>query len=67
MINIDDYNFEEGTTNCADCTMREKCMDYSYAIKKFNQDVKDIFGNHYLSACMRFKITKKVKDETSNN
>ena len=47
--------------------MYEECVDYSDAIEKFNQYVRDIFGNHYLSACMRFKITKKVKNEDTNN
>ena len=67
MIDIEDYNFEEGSTFCDECTMHQDCVDYTDDMAKFNQDVRDKFGDHELPACMRFKITKKIKNENSNN
>ena len=65
MIDIEDYNFEKGETNCDDCPLYEGCTRIS-AIR-FEQDVRDKFGYDTLVACQRFKITKKIKDENTDN
>ena len=67
MINIEDYNFEEGRTDCDECTMQKDCEEYSDDMVRFQLSVRDKFGYDTLVACQRFKITKKIKDENTDN
>lgn len=64
MINIDDYNFESGITKCYECPFE---IDCSNGDSEFETIIENNLGMSDFPACRRFKITKKIKDETSNN
>ena len=64
MINIEDYNFEIGYTKCLQCPIgHPKCIN----AEDFEEAIEDKFEESREPACTRFKITKKIKDENSNN
>ena len=68
MIDIEEYNFEKVRTDCDKCPISAECNDNLPFMVGFESKVDIKFEeNSIIPACWRFKITKKIKDENTDN